>query len=455
MRGLIRFGLLALLPVVALGVVIAQELNADIQQRYLQSARTSATLIAQAGVQPLLSEPSMQSGLTPTQIAQIDVRLQGAALSDEVMRLKVWNRAGTVVYSDNPALIGRTFAIDDDLQEALEGTPSASVTDGHDEENSGDNLPGPLIQVYVPLVFKGNLNPSGAFELYLPYAPVQAEIDSESHQLYVILAIGLALFYASMFPIVALADRWRRRAEATAIANVATEERLNRLKSQFLIRISHQFRTALVGIQGFSEVIRDSEQLDLAEVKAFASDIHSDAERLDQAFARMLALDDMEAGRVALDRTKVDLNRVIAEVVDRANKQSPAAVITVKAEPSSPLVDCDHSRVQQLLSILIDNAIRYSPAAGQVDVSVVRRAEGVEVIVTDHGPGMPDDDAGPAAGGNGARGTGLGLPIARQIVRLHGGRIWFNSKAGQGTQVHFTLPVAAKIESEMKAAASA
>jgi len=283
-------------------VVIAQELNTDIQARYLATGRTSATLIAQAGVQPLLSEQDLAGGLTSAQVDQINQRLQGASLSDEVRRIKVWNRAGEVIYSDNPALIGRTFAIDDDLKEALEGKASASVTDGHDEENSGDNLPGPLIQVYVPLVFKGNVIVSGAFELYLPYAPVQAAIDNESHQLYVILAIGLALFYATMFPIVALADRWRRSAEATAIANLATQERLNSLKSQFLIRISHQFRTALVGIEGFSEVIRDSEQLDLEEVKAFASDIHNDAERLDQAFARMLTLDEMEAGRVALVR---------------------------------------------------------------------------------------------------------------------------------------------------------
>ena len=442
------------MPVVALGVVIAQELNADIQQRYLATGRTSATLIAQAGVQPLLTEAQMTSGLTPAQIAAMDLRLQGAALSNEVRRLKVWNRAGTVVYSDNPALIGRTFTIDDDLQEALEGTASASVTDGHDEENSGDNLPGPLIQVYVPLVFKGNLNPSGAFELYLPYAPVQSEIDTESHQLYVILAIGLALFYASMFPIVALADRWRRRAEATAIANIATQERLNRLKSQFLIRISHQFRTALVGIEGFSEVIRDSEQLDLDEVKAFASDIHNDAERLDQAFSRMLALDEMEAGRVTLDKTQVDLNRVIGEVVERARRQSPSAVVALSPEPSTPVVDCDHTRVQQLLSILIDNAIRYSPAGSPVDISVAKRSEEVEVTVSDRGPGMAMEDS-PAAAGNGSRGTGLGLPIARQIVLLHGGRIWFISRPGQGTQVHFTLPLATRVQPEVQAAAPA
>ena len=441
------------MPVVALGVVIAQELNADIQARYLATGRTSATLIAQAGVQPLLTEQDLAGGLTSAQVDQINQRLQGASLSDEVRRIKVWNRVGEVIYSDNPALIGRTFAIDDDLKEALEGNASASVTDGHDEENSGDNLPGPLIQVYAPLIFKGNISASGAFELYLPYAPVQAAIDNESHQLYVILAIGLALFYATMFPIVALGDRWRRSAEATAIANLATQERLNSLKSQFLIRISHQFRTALVGIEGFSEVIRDSEQLDLEEVKA--TDIHNDAERLDQAFARMLTLDEMEAGRFALDKSKVDLNALVSDVVERAHRQTPAAVITVTSDPSSPVIDCDHARVQQLLSILIDNAVRYSPAASQVDVAVAKRADEVEVAVSDRGPGMAADDGIAAAAGNGARGTGLGLPIARQIVRLHGGRISFISKPGQGTRVHFTLPVEAKADVETKVTAPA
>ena len=455
-RGLIRFGLLALVPVVALGVVIAQELNADIQQRYLATGRTSATLIAHAGIQPLLNQQELVNGLTQDQIDQINQRLNGASLSEQVRRIKVWNRAGTVVYSDNPALIGKTFAIDDDLREALEGVTSASVTDGHDEENSGDDLPGPLIQVYAPILFSDNLAASGAFELYLPYAPVQAAIDSESHQLYLILGVGLALFYASMFPIVALADRWRRRAEATAIANLATQERLNHLKGQFLIRISHQFRTALVGIQGFSEVIRDSEGLDLEEVKSFATDIHHDAERLDLAFGQMLALDDMEAGRVKLDLTQVEVNQLVKDAVQAAHSQAPASVITFTPDASAPTVACDRGRVLQLLSILIDNAIRYSPASSQVDVSVARRAEQVEVTVTDHGPGMATGDgAMPAGATNGGGGTGLGLPIARQIARLHGGSIWINSNAGQGTQVHFTLPVAARTLTGEKAAASA
>ena len=115
---LARFGLLALVPVVALGLVLAQELNVDVQQRYLDSTRTSATLITQVGVQPLLTQSQVTGGLSEAEVTQVDARLQGAAVGQEVTRIKVWNRAGTIVYSDNHALIGRTFSIDDDLAEA-------------------------------------------------------------------------------------------------------------------------------------------------------------------------------------------------------------------------------------------------------------------------------------------------------------------------------------------------
>jgi len=300
---LVRFGLLALVPVLALGAVLAHELNVDVQQRYLETARSSASLITQVGIQPLLTAQQVDSGLTPTEVADIDDKLQGAAVSKDVRRIKVWNKAGTVVYSDNHALIGRTFRPDEDLQAALSGHSSASITDGHDEENSGDNLAGPLIQVYVPLVFAGTSSTAGAFELYLPYAPVQGAIDSESNQLYLVLAGGLSVFYLSMFPIVWLADRLRRRllnqAQEAAVANVAALERINAMKNAYLTSISHQFRTALVGIQGFSELIRDSDHLDLDEVKAFASDIYSNAEGLDRAFGEMIELDRAESDRRA------------------------------------------------------------------------------------------------------------------------------------------------------------
>jgi signal transduction histidine kinase len=465
---LVRFGLLALLPVVALGAVLAHVLNADVQQRYLDTARTSATLITQVGIQPLFGTQQVTSGLSPAEVVQIDDKLQGAAVSQEVRRIKVWNRDGTIVYSDNHTLIGRTFSIDSDLSSALAGRSSASISDGRDEENSGDNLVGPLIQVYVPLVFRGTSSPSGAFELYLPYAPVQSAIDRESNQLYLFLAAGLTVFYVSMFPVVLLADRWRRRllreAQATALANLAVLERLNTLKTDFLTRISHQFRTAMVGIQGFSEVIRDSDHLDLAEARAFATDIYQDAKRLDQAFNEMLKLDQLEAGQAALTITKVvDLNYLITGVVEETRKRSPDHPITLALDRLNPTLSCDLDKVAQVVAILLSNATKYSPAGREILVTSRSSANDVEISVKDQGRGMPADfDDGMFAGSqrrrasssaraNGGVTGGIGLQIARQIVQMHGGRIWFESEVGKGSEFHFTLPVQVRPTRELKA----
>ncbi|HSP08770.1 MAG TPA: HAMP domain-containing sensor histidine kinase [Candidatus Dormibacteraeota bacterium] len=450
---LVRFGLLALVPVIALGAVLAHELNVDVQQRYLETARSSATLITQVGIQPLLNAQEISDGLTTNEIAEVDAKLQGASVSEQVRRLKVWNPKGVIVYSDNHALIGRQLPIDGDLAAAMGGKSSASVTNGQDAENAGDNLKGTLIQAYVPLVLFGNASPSGAFELYLPYGPVQAAVDTESKQLYGVLALGLALFYASMFPVVLLADRWRRglmgQAERTTAANLATLERLNALKSEFLIRISHQFRTALVGIQGFSEVMRDAENLELVDVKSFAGDIYNDAARLDHAFEEMLELDRMEAGRTTLKVAPADVNRLIISAVDAARRSSPEHTLTARLGHTPSVVPCDAGKVSQVLTILIDNAIKYSPRGSGVVVTTRSDNGQLEVIVKDQGPGMPGTfDSRLFAGIQGAQpvaadksaGTGLGLPIARQIVEMHGGRIWFAPSADGGSEFHFTLP---------------
>jgi len=225
-------------------------------------------------------------------------------------------------------------------------------------------------------------------------------------------------------------------------------ERLNKLKSEFLIRISHQFRTALVGIQGFSELIRDSERLDLAEVKAFASDIHTDAKRLDRAFNQMLELDRMEAGRTILQTAQVDINMLILEVVEAARDENAEHVLAVRLDPSAPPLQCDRGLISQVLDILLSNATRYSAAGTEVAVVTQVDADFVKVSVKDHGPGMPADfDSGLFVG------NGLGLPIARQILEMHGGRLWFDSAAGLGSEFHFTLPLHVRTSVNGRAAA--
>ena len=240
----------------------------------------------------------------------------------------------------------------------------------------------------------------------------------------------------------------RHQAEVAAVANLNVLERLNRLKGEFLTMVKHEFRTALLGIQGFSELMRDSDQLDFPTVQAFATDIYNDAHRLDGLLDRMLDLDMAE--KLVIHHVPVDLGAVVRAAVARAQTAATTQQIAFGLDADLPLVDGDAAQLAQLLWILLDNAIKYSPPGGEISVSGHTEPGQVLISVTDHGAGMPadfDDQLfaryqwsanNPTTK---VMGTGLGLPMARQIVEMHGGRIWFESKVGAGSDFHFTLPL--------------
>jgi two-component system sensor histidine kinase/response regulator len=237
-------------------------------------------------------------------------------------------------------------------------------------------------------------------------------------------------------------------ANEAATAHLAGIERLNQLKSEFITLVSHEFRTGLVGIQGFSEMIRDSEDLAREDIKAFAADINKDAQRLNRMINDMLDLDRIEAGRLTLRMESVDINVVLEEAVERARASSEHHVINVNLDPTRPMTHCDSDRVAQIIANLLTNAIKYSPDGGEILVSS-RAIEGfVEVSIRDHGVGIAPEFAKrlfsryeryEKTSGK-IIGTGLGLAIARQIVELHGGRIWVDTTVGSGSDFRFTIP---------------
>ena len=238
-------------------------------------------------------------------------------------------------------------------------------------------------------------------------------------------------------------------AQEAAMANLAGLERLSQLKSEFVSLVSHEFRTALVGIQGFSEMIRDQ---DLApeEAKAFAGDINSDAQRLNRMITEMLDLDRIEAGRMTLNIVPLDLNGIIAEASDRARATSAKHSIVTRLDPALPAVRGDSDRLFQVVSNLLSNAVKYSPAGGEILVSTQVLGGAVQVDVRDHGLGIPAEFVKKLFGRyerfedkSKAKiiGTGLGLAITRQIVEMHGGKIWVDSTVGAGSEFHFTVPV--------------
>jgi PAS domain S-box-containing protein len=238
-------------------------------------------------------------------------------------------------------------------------------------------------------------------------------------------------------------------ANEAATAHLAGIERLNQLKSEFITLVSHEFRTGLVGIQGFSEMIRDSPDLAGEDIRAFAADINKDAQRLNRMINDMLDLDRIEAGRLTLHLEAVDINGVLLDAVERARASSERHVIEVKLDPAQPVTQCDADRVAQIVANLLTNAVKYSPEGGEIVVSSHAGEGFVEVSVRDHGAGIAPEFAKrlfsryeryEKTSGK-IIGTGLGLAIARQIVEMHHGRIWVDTTIGAGSDFRFTLPM--------------
>jgi signal transduction histidine kinase len=245
-------------------------------------------------------------------------------------------------------------------------------------------------------------------------------------------------------------------------AAVAELERLNRAKSDFVSIVSHEFRTPLTGIQGFSEMMQ-SEDLTLEEMREYAGDINKDAHRLNRMITEMLDLDKMESGRMQLNREPVDLNAIVTESVDRLRPNAPRHPLSLRLDPLIGELNGDRDKLTQVMTNLLNNAVKYSPNGGDIVVSTRVEGNTAHVVVRDHGMGIPKEalDAiferygrveSPAT--RHIQGTGLGLPIVRQIVQLHGGTVWAESTVGEGSVFHVTLPRRLDSHSDIAEAAS-
>jgi diguanylate cyclase (GGDEF)-like protein len=211
-----KFTVLSLVCFAALGIALSQLLAHQVRQRALSNTVASAQLLSSTIANGQL-RPSDLSGapMDPARRRALDATFAQARAQNRIARLKIWSRSGQIIYSDDHGAIGKKFEIEDDLKEAFAGDTHSAISHGHAAEQRGERKLGALLEAYVPLRFgSSGGRPAGAFEIYMPYAPVAAAAARDVRFVYALVAGGLTLLFLLLYRIVGRASgSLRRQAE--------------------------------------------------------------------------------------------------------------------------------------------------------------------------------------------------------------------------------------------------
>jgi two-component system cell cycle sensor histidine kinase PleC len=261
--------------------------------------------------------------------------------------------------------------------------------------------------------------------------------------------------YASLVGEAILRQRTREAEHAARIE----AELADRVKSEFISNMSHELRTPLNTMIGFSKILCEHDKRRIADkdIVEYAKLINDAAGHLLSVINDILDISKMQSGRYTLDAREVIIEDVLHATysANRAAAREAGVSLDLEVAANLPLVRGDSTKLQQAFNNIVSNAIKFTLRDGAVKIEAMRLTDGgVGVMIRDTGVGMSDQELklattpfGQVDGGRARwrEGTGLGLPIARSLVELHGGHIKIDSKKGRGTEVGVFLPSASTL----------
>ena len=258
-------------------------------------------------------------------------------------------------------------------------------------------------------------------------------------------AISVGVTYAPLF------DREGRLVNIVgSVRDITRFREAEELKSTFISIISHELKTPVALIKGYAGTLRrEDAKWDVATVRESAAVIEEEADRLTQLINNLLDASRLQAGGLKLNLSDVSLDQIARRLVIKFSTQTGQHTLSADFPPNFPIVQADAARLEQVLSNLIGNAIKYSPQGGAVRVTGRALPDQVVVSVSDQGIGIPIEEQGHIferfyrvddALSRRTAGSGLGLYLAKAVVDAHGGRIWVESTPSRGASFSFALP---------------
>jgi two-component system phosphate regulon sensor histidine kinase PhoR len=235
--------------------------------------------------------------------------------------------------------------------------------------------------------------------------------------------------------------------------DVTDLKRLERVRQDFVANVSHELRTPLTAIRGYVEALLDEGLENASQAKEFLRIIERHSQRMEKIVSDLLVLSEMESPDRMLNRAPLHLPALISSAIEtlRPLNESKRQTVQLRVSSQLPSIMGDGQKIHQVIINLLQNAITYTPEGGQIAVEVRGVPNGVEVLVSDNGIGIPPPDLPriferfyrvDRGRSREMGGTGLGLSIVKHIVEAHGGWVTAESKPGQGSRFTFFLPQA-------------
>ena len=250
------------------------------------------------------------------------------------------------------------------------------------------------------------------------------------------------------------------RSAESARAAMIKAQTTDRAKSEFLANMSHELRTPLNAILGFSEIMKNEilGPMGVEQYKEYIQDIHESGAYLLDVISDILDISKVETGNLELAETEVDLSEAIGKSLRLVQERAQDAGVKLVANPGEvPIIYADERLVKQCLVNLLSNAVKFTPNGGKIEVKVGRPDNGdLSVSVADTGIGIAPDDFDRVLSPFGQvesaysgtyEGTGLGLPITKALIELHGGTLSLESVVGVGTTITLSFPKERVLES--------
>jgi len=234
--------------------------------------------------------------------------------------------------------------------------------------------------------------------------------------------------------------------------DISALRKLERIRRDFVANVSHEFRTPLTAIQGFAETLLAGAMNDPQNRERFLGIIMEHSQRLARLTEDLLMLSKMDADRLELEKRRIPVGPFVESCIETSTPRAKERDLTLLVNLAAHVPDVagDRRRLTEVLQNLLDNAVQYTPAGGQIMISAGAKNGEVIFTVSDTGIGIPQADQPriferfyrvDVARSREVGGTGLGLSIAKHLVEVHGGRIWVESEVGRGSQFHFSVPV--------------